>query len=198
MIVISSIVLAAGLSTRMGRPKALLDWQGEPLVSYQVRQLREAGVDEVIVVLGYRSDDVVRAMRRAQCRIMNNPRYFAGRAGSLRIGAKATNRDADAILVVNVDQPRTAAFYRMLIAAHDPLHAATRPVHEGRTGHPVVVSKRLREELLRVSEEGDGLRGVLRAHASELGSVEAGTVCLLDVNTPAEYEAAVVASTPVS
>ncbi|MYK25863.1 MAG: NTP transferase domain-containing protein, partial [Dehalococcoidia bacterium] len=49
---ISSILLAAGMSTRMGQPKALLDWGGEPLICYQIRQLQEAGVDEVVVVLG--------------------------------------------------------------------------------------------------------------------------------------------------
>ena len=49
---ISSILLAAGMSTRMGEPKALLDWGGEPLIRYQIRQIQEAGVDEVALVLG--------------------------------------------------------------------------------------------------------------------------------------------------
>ncbi|MBK7725004.1 MAG: NTP transferase domain-containing protein [Dehalococcoidia bacterium] len=57
---ISGIILAAGTSTRMGRPKALLDWGGQPLVCYQVRQLQEAGCDEVIVVLGHKADNISR------------------------------------------------------------------------------------------------------------------------------------------
>ncbi|MEO6397075.1 MAG: NTP transferase domain-containing protein, partial [Tepidiformaceae bacterium] len=60
---LSSIVLAAGFSSRMGEPKALLDWGGEPLLAYHVRQLREAGADEVIVVLGHRGDEIQRGMR---------------------------------------------------------------------------------------------------------------------------------------
>ncbi|MBI2765058.1 MAG: nucleotidyltransferase family protein [Chloroflexi bacterium] len=188
---ISSIVLAAGMSTRMGQPKALLDWNGEPLINYQVRQLREAGVDEVIVVLGHRSDDIYRVVRRADCRVMQNARYFAGRAGSLRIGAKAVNRDAEAIIILNVDQPRTASFLKQLIAAHEPSFAATRPSSGGHSGHPVIVSGSLRQELLEATDQSDGLRGVLRRHASEIHEFASDEMSQLDVNTPEEYEAAV-------
>jgi CTP:molybdopterin cytidylyltransferase MocA len=187
---ISSIVLAAGQSTRMGSPKPLLDWGGEPLIAYQVKQLKEAGVDEVVVVLGYRSDDIHREIRRLPCRVMLNARYQLGRARSLQIGAKAVNRDADAIVVLNVDQPRPAAFIREVLAAHQPSSAATRPVCNGRHGHPVVVSGRLRQEMMEATDEGGGLRGILRAHADELAELPAGDICLLDVNTPEEYRAA--------
>jgi CTP:molybdopterin cytidylyltransferase MocA len=102
---ISSILLAAGMSTRMGEPKALLDWGGQPLVCYQVQQLQEAGADEVVVVLGHRADDIQRKMKSVKCRVMLNALFHAGRAGSLRIGAKAANREAEAIVILNIDQP---------------------------------------------------------------------------------------------
>lgn len=187
---ISSIVLAAGFSTRMGSPKALLDWGGQTLLGYDVEQLRAAGVDEVIVVVGHRSDDVRRAIRRSDCRVMNNPAYHTGRSGSLRLGAKAVNRDADAIIVANVDQPRPADFYRELIASFDPASAATLPEFEGHHGHPVIVAGRLREELMAANEESRGLAGVLRNHASELTSYQSTDLCLLDINTPEEYRQA--------
>ncbi len=174
----------------MGSPKALLDWGGEPLVCYQVNQLREAGCDEVIVVLGHKADDVSRQMRTAQCRTMLNPRYQHGRAGSLRIGAKAASRDADAILISDIDSPRPAAFLRTLIEGHRQDRAITRPVHNGQRGHPVVVSGRLREELMAASDESEGLHGVLRAHAAEAGEVDAGDLLDLGFNTPDEYQAA--------
>lgn len=187
---ISSIVLAAGMSTRMGEPKALLDWGGEPLICYQVRQLREAGCEEVIVVLGHRADDIQRKMRTADCRVMLNARFFAGRAGSLRIGAKAVNRDAEAIVIINVDQPRPASFIRSLIQAHTPSASATRPVKDGHHGHPVIVAGRLREELMAATDENEGLLGVLRAHASELAEVQTDDLLALDMNTPDDYQAA--------
>ena len=190
---ISSIVLAAGTSTRMGEPKALLDWGGQTLIAYQVSQLRAAGAEEVIVVLGHRSDDIHRKMRDVDCRVMLNARYHAGRAGSLRIGAKAVSREADTIVITNVDQPRPAARIKALIAAHDQKYAATRASHEGHPGHPIVVSGWLRDELLTASDENDGLRGILRNHASELNSMDADALYLVDVNTPEEYQEALKA-----
>ena len=174
----------------MGEPKALLDWGGEPLVCFQVRQMQEAGCDEVIVVLGHKADDVSRQMRAVNCRTMLNARYQHGRAGSLRIGAKAVNRDADAILIADIDSPRPAEFLRTLIEGHEAESAVTRPVHNGLRGHPVVVAGRLREELMAVTDETEGLHAVLRAHASEAGEVDAGDMLDLGFNTPEEYRAA--------
>lgn len=184
---ISGLVLAAGMSTRMGSQKALLDWGGESLIAYQIRQLREAGCDEVIVVLGHQADQVHRKIRRLPCRVMLNPRYHAGRSGSLRIGAKAVNRDAQAIVVVNVDQPCSADRIEALLAAHRPEVAATRPVCEGRHGHPVIVSGRLRPEMLLVGDDQEGLREILASHAQEIQDVPSDDRCLLDVNTPDDY-----------
>lgn len=187
---ISSVVLAAGMSTRMGTPKALLDWGGEPLICFQVRQLLDAGVDEVIVVLGYKADDISREMRRLKCRIMLNPRYHMGRAASLRIGAKAVDRDAEAILITNVDSPRSADFLRKLIAGHAADSAITRPVFEGKHGHPVIVSGHLRPELLEVADVSGGMMAVIEAHRAEIVDVATDATCDLDFNTPEEYEAA--------
>jgi len=187
---ISSIILAAGASTRMGTPKALLDWGGEPLLCYEIRQLQQAGVDEVIVVLGHRSDEIRRTLAKVDCRVMNNPHFHAGRVRSLHIGAKAVNRDADAILVQNVDQPRPAAFLRALIQAHHDGAAATRPVVSGRHGHPVVVAGGLRSELMAATDEAEGIRGVLRAHAGAIVDVPCDDLCEVDLNTPDDYRMA--------
>jgi CTP:molybdopterin cytidylyltransferase MocA len=189
-IVISSIVLAAGFSSRMGQSKALLDWGGEPLIAYHVKQLREAGADEVIVVLGYQADTIHRQIGKLACRVMLNPRFQMGRAGSLRIGAKAASRDADAIIVINVDQPRPASFLRELIAAHDPEKAATRPTADGHRGHPVIVSGALRTEMMEATDEQGGLHGILAAHNGALADVPMDSLCHVDFNTPEEYQAA--------
>jgi CTP:molybdopterin cytidylyltransferase MocA len=174
----------------MGEPKALLDWGGEPLVCYQVRQMQEAGCDEVIVVLGHKADDISRQMRRVTCRTMLNARYQHGRAGSLRIGAKAVNRDTDAILIADIDSPRPAAFLHTLLEGHKPENAVTRPVHNGVRGHPIVVAGRLREELMAADDASEGLHAVLRAHAAESGEVDAGDLLDVGFNTPEEYREA--------
>ena len=190
---ISSILLAAGMSTRMGEPKALLDWGGEPLIKYQIRQLQEAGVDEVVVVLGYRADEIHRKLHGLTYRSVLNPVYQLGRAGSLRAGAKAVNREASALVLLNVDQPRPAELIRSVIDAHTPQASATRPAHGDHHGHPVVLAGRLRAELLAATEDEQGLRGVLAAHEDAIVDVPSDERCLLDLNTPDDYAAAVAA-----
>lgn len=187
---ISSIILAAGMSTRMGQLKPLLDWGGKPLLAYEIEQLKEAGVGEVVVVLGYHADDVHRKIGSLPARVMLNPLYYQGRAGSLRIGAKAVSRDADVIVIQNVDQPRPADFLRGLLAAHQSNSAATLPTNGGRHGHPVIVSGRLREEMMTASDEEHGLDGVLKAHAGEIAEAACDDTCFVDLNTPDEYQAA--------
>ncbi|WP_322817849.1 nucleotidyltransferase family protein [Tepidiforma sp.] len=186
----SAIILAAGLSQRMHTPKPLLDWGGQPLARYHIEQAWQAGADEVIIVLGYRADDVARQIRGIPCRIMFNPRFQLGRAGSLRIGAKAASRDADRILIADVDQPRPATFLRTLYDALHPGADYVVPVHHHQRGHPVVVAGTLREELMHADDATQGLRGVLHAHAHRHAEVEAGDLLDLTFNTPEEYEAA--------
>ena len=193
----SSILLSAGISSRMGTPKALLDWGGEPLIRYQIRQLFEAGLDEVVVVLGFHADEIQRQMRDLKCRVMLNPRYQMGKAGSLRIGAKAVNRDADPIVVLGVDQPRTSGLIRAMVDAHlggdSPV---TRPTFDERGGHPVVVAGNLRSDMMEATDEDEGLRGVLANYVSRTQLVPNGEECRLDLNTPEEYEAARRSLTP--
>jgi CTP:molybdopterin cytidylyltransferase MocA len=188
---ISSILLSAGMSTRMGEPKALLEWQGQPLVAYQVEQLQAGGVDEVIVVLGHRADDIQRHMRRLKCRVLLNALHHKGKAGSLRIGAKGANRDADAIVILSVDQPRPAELVRSLLDVHrSGGKLISRAAHNGKGGHPIVIAGNLRNELLNVTDENEGLKAVVRAHADEMQLVELGPGALLDINTPEELQEA--------
>lgn len=187
---ISSIVLAAGMSTRMGAPKALLPWGGQPLLAYQVEQLREAGADEVVVVLGDDADEIHRTIRRSDCRVMLNPRFQMGRAGSLRIGAKAVDRDATAIVVTNVDQPRPASFLRALIEAHKPPALITRPSFDGKHGHPIVVAGELRGELMDADDDTQGLLAVVERHRDQMAECALDDLAVLDINTPDAYDAA--------
>lgn len=178
------------MSTRMGTLKPLLPWGNETLLSYEIRQLREAGLDEVIVVLGYRADDIHRKIGKMDCRVMLNPVFYQGRSGSIRIGAKAVNRDADAILIQSVDQPREAAFLRQLVASHKSEASATLPTCNGKHGHPIMVSGRLRSEMMSAAEETHGLDGVLKAHGGMIAEAPFDDSCFVDLNTPEDYEAA--------
>ena len=190
----AAILLAAGESARMGRPKPLLPWGEATLIEYQVQELRAAGVDDIVAVLGHEAD-AVRPRVPDGVRIVVNEAYLEGRASSLRAGAKALDDSASPAVVLNVDQPRPRDLLRTLLAAHGEAGAAiTLPVYEGKRGHPVIVDGSLLAELRNASEEERGLRGIIAAHDDDVHEVEVQTsIARLDINTPADYERALAA-----
>ena len=198
-----AILLAAGVSRRMGTLKALLDWQGRSLIIHQIVSLREAGADEVIVVLGHRADELqarigvnreVYDLGRVRCVV--NEDYAQGKTTSIKTGLWALGPSAepnDAILMLNVDQPRSAGIIRQTLDAHrnggDNL--ITIPTSGGKGGHPIVVSRQLYNELIAIDERTQGMRAVTERHRDSTQRIELGAAELLwDVNTPEQYQAA--------
>ena len=199
----SAILLAAGVSRRMGTLKALLDWQGRLLIIHQIVSLREAGADEVIVVLGHRSDELqarigvnrdVYELGRVRCVI--NEDYAQGKTTSIKTGLWAIGPSAEpdaAILMLNVDQPRSAGIIRQTLAAHrsGDDHLITIPTYQGKGGHPIIVSRQLYSELIAIDEQTQGMRAVTERHRDSTQRIELGAAELLwDVNTPEQYQAA--------
>ena len=191
---ISAILLAAGESRRMGSPKPLLRWQGATLIEYQIAQLREAGVADVIAVLGHRPEDVLPLVTAAGAHGIVNENYREGRASSLRTGAGAAE-GADTIVVLSVDQPRPAAVTRRLLAQHTS--GITVPSFDGRRGHPMILDGVLLPELREVDEATQGLRAVIARHATEVHEVPFDSAAvLLDLNTPEDYQRATARDRP--
>ena len=199
----SAVLLAAGVSRRMGTLKALLDWQGRPLIIHQIVTLREAGADEVIVVLGHRADELqarigvnrdVYNLGRVRCVI--NEDYAQGKTTSIKTGLWALGPSADpdaAILMLNVDQPRSTGIIKRTLHAHrdGDANLITIPTCLGKGGHPIVVSRSLYSELIAIDEKTQGMRAVTERHRDATQRVELGAAELLwDVNTPEQYQAA--------
>ncbi len=158
----AAIVLAAGASQRMGSPKALLEWSGGNLLSYALAQLRAAGVEHIVVVLGLahqRIREVVPDVENTT--VMLNLDEASGRSGSIRIGAAAVPDGVSRVLVQSVDQPCDAEVLTALLRANGDL---TVPTYDGRRGHPICVSGALLPELQQVREETEGLRALTRRY----------------------------------
>ena len=188
---IGAILLAAGESTRMGRMKQLLEWDGVPLVAWQVRQLREAGAEDLVVVLGHAAEQVRPAVPENATVVVNGD-YKQGRATSLKAGAAALPDDTDAVLILSVDQPRPAWLGRRLIERWQTERAkVVSPRFEKGFGHPILVDGSLLRELREVEEATLGLRAVIDRHVDEAAAVRiANQAVHVDLNTPADYEAA--------
>ena len=202
----SAILLAAGVSRRMGTLKALLDWQGRPLVMHQIVALRAAGADEVVVVLGHRADELqarIGANRDVYlaggARCVVNTHYAEGKTTSIKTGLRAISvgpQHDGPILMLNVDQPRSAELIRTVLDAHSCGGALiTIPTCGGKGGHPIVVARSLYQELLEIGEITQGMRAVTQRHLAETQRVELGERELLwDFNTPEQYRAALAES----
>ena len=189
---VGAILLAGGESSRMGTPKPLLEWGGRTLIEYQLAQLLAPPVDRVVVVLGHRADEVRPLVHKAGASAVINELYREGRASSLRVGAAILGEDTEAVLLLNVDQPRPHSVIDRLVAEHRRRRSLiTVPAFQEKRGHPPLLSGSLLGELREVRESGQGLRGLMKAHDSEVQEVAFDTeIVLLDVNRPDEYKRA--------
>ncbi len=187
-----AILLAAGESRRMGQLKALLPWQGVSLIKHQVASLRAGGVDQVVVVLGHRSDELKSELGdTAGVSWQLNPDYLQGKTTSIKAGLNALGTDQpQALLLLNVDQPRSVGVIRFLLEGHlSQGSLITIPTHNGKGGHPIILSPTLLDELRRIDEESFGIKAIVQRHLGGTRRVEMDSPEVLwDLNTPEEYQ----------
>ena len=154
---VGAVLLAAGAGSRLGgRPKALLELGGVPLVMRQLVALSGAGVDEVVVVLGHHADAIEAAIAQFPIAIARNPSPDDGQASSVRIGLQALSPRLDAVIVALADQPLIdAQDIVALIGAFKKRGAASMVVPRVRVddgealpGNPVIFDAALRDEWL--------------------------------------------------
>ena len=190
---VAALILAAGESSRMGRPKALLDWGGKPLLQHQIDEMAAAGCDPVQVVLGHESQRIEGALRCTDpCRTVLNGQYQTGRASSVRTGAATLPDSATAIVIASVDTPCRAATVRaMILAWHEGSASIVVPRREGQNGHPTLFDGALLAELSEVEERDGGLRAIRRAHTESTQFLDLDDPLVgLNLNTPGAYQAA--------
>jgi CTP:molybdopterin cytidylyltransferase MocA len=180
---IGAIVLAAGSSARMGRPKATLEVGpgGPRFVDAILATLGAAGVSaaRVVVAPGFErphSDDVV------------NPDPGAGMLSSIHRGLDAIDERVEAVVIWPVDHPyvKTETVVAIIAAFRAGGNPIVVPAHQGRRGHPVLFAARVIPEL-RAADPSSGARAVVHAHDDrlELAVDDAGVVA--DIDTPDEY-----------
>jgi molybdenum cofactor cytidylyltransferase len=185
---VAGIVLAAGLSRRMGAVNKLLaEVDGKALVAHAVTAAMDARLDPVVVVTGHDADAVEEALPPCEVRVLRNPEPARGLASSLIIGLDALPGDVDAVVVLLADMPRVAAGHvARLTAAFDPDEgrAICAPVHRGRRGNPVLFGRQFFAEMRGLS--GDkGARDLLAEHAELVFEVVIDDDAVLaDVDTP--------------
>jgi CTP:molybdopterin cytidylyltransferase MocA len=191
--VIPAIVLAAGMSTRMGRTKALLPLSArDTFLTRVIRTLQAAGVEEVVVVVGHDWERVIESVtdRGLQPRFVVNTAYASGQLSSVMAGLRAVDRpEVAAALLTLVDVPLVSVeTVQAVVRRYRETGAAiVRPTRGAEHGHPVLVDRAL-FAALRAADPARGIKPVIRAHATALGSVDvADDAAYLDIDTPEEY-----------
>ncbi len=187
---ISAVVLAAGTSSRLGRPKQLLPLQAKPLTQHVIDAAIAAGLDEVVVVLGYAAEEVKAVLQLPPpARVVLNPDYETGQASSLRAGLRALGPTVNAAVILLADQPEIKAdVIRSVVETYEESGGpVVRASYGGKAGHPVLFDRRLWPEVEAV--EGDrGARDLLGAHPEWIVAVEVEGEPPRDVDDWDDYE----------
>lgn len=184
---IAALILAAGLSRRMGANKLLATVGGRPLVSHAVAAAIASQADPVLLVTGHEADRVRAAVTEGPVTFVHAADHAAGLSASLKAGLSALPDDLDGVVVLLADMPRvTSGHIDRLIAAYSPIdgRGICIATHRGRRGNPVLWDRRYVEEMLDLT--GDtGAKALFTTHADQVCEVEMpDDGVLLDVDTP--------------
>lgn len=186
---ISSILLAAGSSRRLGTPKQLLELEGKPVLQHVVDALGDSQVEEIVVVLGHEAERIRASIELpSNCLTVVNENHAEGQSTSLRLGLETVDRSADAVVIVLGDQPRLQPeMVDTVVGAFRERGAPfVRATFAGRQGHPLLAARSQWDALRNIT--GDkGARLLLRGSSVVVEEIEMdGT--LLDLDTWDDYE----------
>lgn len=195
---ISGILLAAGLSTRMGHPKQLLPFGKNTIVETVVDNMLEAKFSEVIVVVGHCADQIQDLLSDRPVKIVFNPNYRDGMLTSAQAGIrslylenvrKKPNREAFSLMLV--DQPFiTSALIDKVIDAYTQTDKGIAlPSYNYKRGHPVIFHHQYANEILALDKESGGVRSLFKSHSKDIHYVNVDTDDVLrDIDYREDYE----------
>lgn len=183
---LAAIVLAAGKSERMGRPKALLPSGNSTFLESLLASIRSSPIVFPVVVLGHDRDRILEAVRVESW--VYNERYEQGMTTSFQAGIRALPPEAEGAMLFLVDHPApAAATLTALVGAFRPGSIVV-PVQEGRRGHPVLFSAAVLGEILSLRPDR-GANSVVRADPDRVIEVPVEDPSVVeDIDTPADFE----------
>jgi molybdenum cofactor cytidylyltransferase len=188
---IIAVVLSAGQSSRMGRPKALLPIEGQRFIERIIGVLGQSGIGRIIVVLGHHADQLRGQIEHLPVEIVINADYHSGQLSSLQAAIRHIEKDDRCLgmLVHLVDHPFIdAALVDALIKNFlETKMLIVVPRYKGKRGHPVIFSRQLFEELLDAPVD-QGAKAVVNAHRQDTLEIEwQDEGITLDIDTPELY-----------
>jgi len=190
---VAALVLAGGLSSRMGRSKPLLPWGDNTVIDTIVHHLQLMRLSDIVVVTGYRNKEVERAIKYRRVRTVYNRNYATGEMlSSFKTGLAALAPNISACLIFLGDQPQinTRLVNEILVAYAEGKGKIVAPSYQNRRGHPILIDRRYWRELLDLPSDG-APRNVINAYQAETAYVLTDDENVLrDMDTPEEYQEA--------
>jgi molybdenum cofactor cytidylyltransferase len=187
---ITSIILAAGVSSRMGViNKTLLPFAGKSIIETTVDAVINSVTDEVIVVLGFESAKVRAVLAGRAVRFVENDNYTSGMTSSIQSGVQAANPGSDGYLICLSDMPLlTSDDYNLIMGQLKPeIRCIVKPFFQGEGGNPVLFSAHFKEAILQ-HQQAEGCRGLVQANKEFVISVEFDNNRILsDIDTSGDY-----------
>lgn len=188
---ISGIVLAAGLSSRMGRPKMLLPWKGSTVIDQIIQTLVQSELGDILVVTGANRTEIEDAIKFYSVRTVYNPDFENGSMlVSLQAGVKALPSNCCAFFVILGDQPflKAGTINSLLDLYYDQPGKIIIPSYKMRRGHPWLLDCSLKNEILDLVEP-ENLRDLLIRNESEIEYLVVNDPEILeDMDSPDDYE----------
>lgn len=188
---IGGVVLAAGASVRMGRPKALLPYGGSTFLECILGSLDAAGIGAVRIVVGADAAAIREGFPAlVETTLVRNPNPEEGMLSSVRVGVSALPEGVEAFLLWPVDHPlvRASTASALVRAWRERNAPVVLPRHRGKRGHPVLFSVETIPELLSAPDDR-GARHVVEAHAGDRLEIEVSDPGIAaDIDTPEAYE----------
>lgn len=184
---IGAVILAAGESRRMGEPKLLLRIKGKLVIEWVIDSFDDM-VDELVVVLGHKPENLTPILDELDVQWVVNENYREGMASSFKEGLKRL-KGCDAVFLALGDQPFVERdFLKRMIDAWNAGAKVVNPVHKGKKGHPVLFDRSLFDEILSLRRH-ETVRDVIHRHEDQRSLVEAGEWAVMDLDTPEGLQA---------
>ena len=185
---IAGIILAAGGSTRFGQSKPLLAWHGKPFIRQVAETALQAGLDSLMVVIGFNGEQVEAALNGLPVRIIHNTEWQSGQSTSVKAGIDALPPRTGAAIFLLADQPQILpTIISALIEHHrQNLSPIVAPLVEGKRANPVLFDRAAFPALTAITGDSGGRQVFSKFHVSWLEWNDPNL--LLDVDTPEDYQ----------
>lgn len=175
-----------------GAFKPLLKWGTRTVIGECVYQMSDSKLDEIFVVLGHRELEIRQRLTGTGVQYVINEEYQRGMLSSVKVGWAQIAPRTTGVLIALVDQPMVSAgIINQLLAAFDKdERRIVVPTHEGKQGHPIILSRDFEDELMLLPDDVPyGLKTLLDRHRDEIHEVEVNSAAILeDIDRPEDYE----------